>query len=76
MKTVCRKCKKEFFIHDPVALAYMLNNEEYICNSCSFKNVLNSLKRGFDLDLHDKHGKVKSMQNLLEELSMEFKKIN
>ena len=69
MRVVCSKCKKDFQITTPVALAYSLNSEKVICSSCSFKSVQDVLIDDFDIDIYDSNGSVKSLQNIIEELS-------
>jgi hypothetical protein len=76
LKVICPECKKEFEINFAKALAYSLNNEDKPkCDKCIFDNVFSKLDEDFNVNIYDEKGKVKSFQEVLSELSNEYKKI-
>lgn len=72
VKLTCKQCKQNFEKETSLVYAYVLNEDNFIYDDCTFQNIKNALSN-LDINLYNDKGEVKSIQEIFNELSIRFK---
>ena len=73
---VCNECGKEFEPSEVKKFIYNTYDEADIkCDRCIFDNVFSKFEEDFKISVYDESGNFKSLQCILEELSIKYNEI-
>ena len=73
---ICCKCGKEFTTSAVKMFIYNTYNETDIeCDRCIFDNVFSKIEEDFKINVYNELGNLKSLQWILDELSIKYNEI-